>query len=90
MASIEKRTTDDGNITYRVKIRIKGFPTQTASFSRKTDAANWAKITEGAIRDRRYFRHSEAKKRTLKELIDRYIEDALPNKPKSTEVHLIA
>lgn len=83
MANIEKRTAPDGKVSYRVKIRIKGFPTQTATFARLTDAKDWAKITEGAIKDRRYFKNTESKKRTLKELIDRYIEDVLPNKPKS-------
>lgn len=33
MATIEKRQTSDGE-TYRVKIRIKGRPAQTASFRR--------------------------------------------------------
>ncbi len=85
MANIEKRTAPDGKISYRVKIRIKGFPTQTATFSRITDAKDWAKITEGAIKDRRYFKNTESKKRTLKELIERYIDDVLPAKPKSKD-----
>jgi len=85
MASIEKRTTPEGDTSYRVKIRIKGFPTQTATFQRLTDAKDWAKITEGAIKDRRYFRNSESKKRTLKEMLNRYIRDVLPNKPKSKD-----
>jgi integrase len=85
MANIEKRITEDGNASYRVKIRIKGFPTQTATFARLTDAKDWAKITEGAIKDRRYFKNTESKKRTLGELIDKYIEDVLPNKPKSED-----
>ena len=83
MASIEKRIAPDGTVSHRVKIRIKGFPTQTATFARLTDAKDWAKITEGAIKDRRYFKNTESKKRTLGELIDRYIEDVLPTKPKS-------
>jgi hypothetical protein len=29
MATIEKRTTKDGKIAFRVKIRRKGYPTQT-------------------------------------------------------------
>ncbi len=85
MANIEKRTAPDGKASYRVKIRIKGFPTQTATFARLTDAKDWAKITEGAIKDRRYFKNTESKKRTFGELIDKYIEDVLPNKPKSED-----
>ena len=85
MASIEKRTSGEGDITYRVKIRIKGHPAETATFERLTDAKDWAKITEGAIKDRRYFRNTESKKRTLAELIDKYIQDVLPKKPKSED-----
>ncbi|MFI4955817.1 MAG: site-specific integrase, partial [Gammaproteobacteria bacterium] len=48
MASIEKRTTIDGGTTYRVKIRIKGTPEQTASFERLTDARRWVQQTEAA------------------------------------------
>lgn len=38
MANIEKRITQSGKIIFRVKVRLKGFPTQTASFHRLTDA----------------------------------------------------
>lgn len=82
VATIEKRIHGD-SITYRVKVRLKGHPAQTATFERLTDARKWATITEGAIKDGRHFRNTEAKKRTLKELIDRYIKEILPTKPRS-------
>ena len=85
MAYIQKRTDAENNIRYRVQVRLKGHPIQTATFERLTDAKNWAKITEGAIKDGRHFRNTEAKKRTLGELIDRYIKDIMPTKPKSGE-----
>jgi hypothetical protein len=46
MASIEKRVTDNGKVSYRVKVRLKGYPTQTASFDRITDAKKWAQHTD--------------------------------------------
>lgn len=82
MASIEKRTSNDST-TYRIKIRLKGYPTQTATFKRLTDAKIWSQQTEAAIREGRYFKTSEAKKHTLAEAIDRYIKNILPKKPKS-------
>lgn len=85
MANIEKRTTKDGKTSYRVKVRLKGFPVQHATFERLTDARKWAQNTESAIREGRYFKTSEAKRRTLNELIDRYINDVLPNKPKNSK-----
>lgn len=82
MANIEKRETSKG-ITYRVKVRLKGYPIQTATFERLTDARKWIQDTESSIRDGRHFKTSEAKKHTLAELIDRYIKNVLPLKPKS-------
>lgn len=83
MASIEKRNNGNQAITYRVKVRLKGHPTQTATFERLTDAKRWAQQTETAIREGRYFKTTEAKKHTLKEAIERYIKSVLPTKPKS-------
>ena len=46
MATIEKRTTSEGNTTYRVKVRVKGFAPESASFDRLTDARDWGKKME--------------------------------------------
>ncbi len=83
MASIEKRTNQDNSITYRVKIRLKGFPIQTATFERLTDAKKWVQQTESAIREGRHFKTTEAKRHTLNDAIKRYSESVLPHKSKS-------
>lgn len=80
MASIEKRTSDQGHLSYRVKVRLKGYPAQSATFARLTDARKWAQHTESAIREGRHFKFAEAKKHTLTEAIDRYIKIQLPRK----------
>jgi len=85
MANIQERVSKDGKVTYRVQVRLKGYSTQTASFQRKTDARRWAQQVETAIREGRYFKTAESKKRTLSELIDKYIAQVLPTKPKSYE-----
>ncbi len=82
MANIEKRTSKDNKISYRVKIRLKGSPTQTATFGRLTDARNWVQQTEVAIREGRYFKTVEAKRHVLADAIDRYLKHVLPTKPK--------
>ena len=82
MASVEKRETKGGQTTYRVKVRLKGYPVQTATFDRLTDAKKWVQHTEAAIREGRHFKVAESKKHTLSELIERYIKDVLPTKPK--------
>jgi integrase len=83
MAHIEERKADDGQTKFRVQIRLRGFPQQTATFDRKTDAKRWAQKTEAAMKEGRYFKTTEAKKRTLGDLIDRYIKEILPRKPKN-------
>ena len=80
MASIEKRQGSDGKPQYRVKIRLKGAAPQSATFTRKLDANRWAQSTEAAIRDGRYFSTSEARKRTLTELLDKYEKKVVPLK----------
>ncbi|HUM93563.1 MAG TPA: site-specific integrase [Candidatus Competibacter sp.] len=80
MATFNKYTANDGKVSHRVRIRMKGYPIQTASFERITDARRWAQQTEAAIREGRHFKTSEAKRHTLAELIDRYSEEILPHK----------
>lgn len=80
MARIQERKRKDGKISFTVTIRLKGFPIQTATFARKTDAQKWIQDTESAIRDGRYFKASESRKHTLKELINRYLENELKNR----------
>ncbi len=69
MATIEKRITGSGT-SYRVKIRLKGLPPETASFDRITDAKDWAQKTEN---DMKYGRHfGQSKRHTFNELADEY------------------
>lgn len=88
MAYIEKRTTADGSVSYRVQVALKGHPRQSASFERLTDAKRWASSTESAIREGRHFRTSESKRHTLGDLIDRYTRDVLPKRPRQIRVQV--
>lgn len=83
MATIDTRVSPNGKTTYRARARLKGYPQQTASFSRKTDARKWAEGVEAAMREGRYFTTNEAKRHTLAELVERYERDILPLKPKN-------
>lgn len=83
MATIEARTKD-GKTVYRVKVRRKGYPTQSATFTRITDARKWAQNTEAAIDEGRHFKTTEAKRHTLAEMVDRYKEEVLPSKSASS------
>jgi integrase len=82
MATIETRRSADGTIGYRAKVRLKGFPSESATFERKTDAKEWAKQTETSMRQGRHFKTAEAKKHTVGEFIDRYLREIEKKNPK--------
>ncbi|HET7675215.1 MAG TPA: site-specific integrase [Gammaproteobacteria bacterium] len=75
MANIEKRPQG-----YRVRVRLKGQPPQSATFQRLTDARKWAQATEAAIREGRHFQRAEAKKHTVADLVARFARDVAPRK----------
>lgn len=75
MKGIQERRNLGGGISFRAQVRLKGAQPITATFRRKTDAVRWKQQTEVDIRSLRYFPLVEAKKRTVGELIDRYIDE---------------
>lgn len=81
MATIQKRISKDGKPSYRVMVRLRGYPAQYATFTRKTDAKDWAKNTESAIKEGRHFKTREAKRHTFGEMVDRYSLEVLSRKP---------
>ena len=85
MAAIQKRINASGETSFHVRVRLRGHPTQTCTFSRLTDAREWVQQTETAIREGRYFKTVEAKKHTVAELIDRYLKVLEQRKPKRCE-----
>jgi integrase len=84
MATIEPRMSQDGKPVYRVKVRRKGALPLTATFPRLTDAKKWAQITEGAVLEGRHFTTAAAKRHTLADMVDRYLQDVLPRKGRSS------
>ena len=85
MANFEERKLKNGKKVYRVRVRLKGFPTERATFDRLTDARKWAASIESSIREGRHFKTAEAKKHTLGEIVDRYLRDVLPTKSDSMQ-----
>src|SRR4051812_27281128 len=83
MAQIQERRSRAGVVSYRARLRLRGHPEASATFSRKTDARRWVQDTESAIREGRYFALAEAKRHTLGDLVDRYIDEVLRHNPKN-------
>ncbi|SHJ48785.1 Site-specific recombinase XerC [Malonomonas rubra DSM 5091] len=76
MASILKR----GQYQWQVRIRKKGWPTQTKTFETKEEAARWARKMESEMDDGLFVSRKEAETNTLEEVLDRYCEEVTPNK----------
>ncbi|MBD1549602.1 site-specific integrase [Labrenzia aggregata] len=84
MAWITERKKKDGSTQYKAVVRIKGYPSRSATFPRKTDAVLWAKQIEVSMLEGRHFKDAENKRRTFGDMIDRYIDAVVPvrhNKP---------
>lgn len=77
MASIYQRTNNNGTKVWRAVIRLKGHPTVCEHFDRKQEAEDWAREMEQQIKRGKYSSNQTKQKRTVSELIDIYIQDAV-------------
>ncbi|MEW5424072.1 tyrosine-type recombinase/integrase [Amorphus sp. 3PC139-8] len=85
MATIQKREGKRGP-SYRVMVRMKGFPDQVRTFKRLTDAKQWAQETESGIRKGEFknvVRTAAAK--TLQDVIDRFRAEVFVHRAESTK-----
>ena len=84
MASIRERVKADGTKVFHCQVRVTGFPSRTASFRSRAAAKKWATKVEAEMIEGRHFRSVEARRRTLGDAIDRYLEHELPKKSDQT------
>lgn len=85
MATIQKRTHKTGT-TYRVMVRMKGFPPQQRTFKRLTDAKQWAQDTESSIRKGEFKNVVRAAaSKTLKDVIDRFRKEVFVHRAETTK-----
>lgn len=80
MATIQERVRKNGKKSFTATIRLKGAKTITATFYRKGDVDDWIQENEPKIKRGKHLKEFEAKKHTLTELIDRYIQYELPKR----------
>lgn len=78
MATFEKRVGTSGQATWRGKVRRQTGPFLTKTFSKKSDAEEWARSIEHKIDVGDHVPNTEARKRTLGDAIDRYLDVTLP------------
>ena len=72
MATIRKREGKSG-VRWNVMVRKDG-QTQSATFKTKSEAQAWASVIEGAIVEGKHLPTSEAKRKTVKDMLERYNE----------------
>lgn len=77
MHEIKKRVKKDGKISYTACIRVKGYPTMSATFAKKSLAERWIAENEIPMKTGRHIKSFESKNHTMAELIDRYLENEL-------------
>ena len=85
MPSVYKQFDKNGNhISWRATVRITGHPSINKSFKKKAEAQIWAQSTENEIKTGTYtYERENQLKRTMKDLIDRYIEEGVKGRHKS-------
>ena len=84
MATITERYRKNGKKVFRVEIRIKGNPTLSKSFEKRSDALDWAKQQEVQIQQGHLI-NLEADRQTIREIIDFYREDVVSKMRRSSK-----
>lgn len=80
MAEIKERIRKNGKKSYTASVRIKGHPSVSKTFAKKTDAEIWANGMEIEIKENMNFPNRAIKKMTVGDLIDKFIKYELPKK----------
>lgn len=82
---IDRRTSKNGEVSYRVRIRIKGHQPISKTFKNLTHAKRWKRLTESAVEKGEYLSHAIGESKTLLDAINRYLLEVLPYKPKDAK-----
>lgn len=85
MHQIRKYKKKDGTYTYTANIRVQGYPTYTATFTKKSLATQWIQEYESAMKNGKHIQTPESKKHTLNDLILRYETNELPKRKSDQE-----
>ncbi|MGQ5275843.1 site-specific integrase [Xanthomonas arboricola pv. corylina] len=84
MAQINKR----GDLQWRARVRVKGYPDQSRTFMYRDDAEKWARATERELETAGFVDRREAEKTTLRTILERYAREVTPSK-KSAEMEAV-
>lgn len=86
MATIVSRPGPKGRRVWQVQIRKKGYPSQSKTFDRKTDATKWGRMVERQMDEGTWRNLTGAHSVLLSEALDRYLaEISIKKRPRSAE-----
>lgn len=80
MATFEKTKNAAGKLRHRARIRLAGSPERSETFDTRWEAAEWAAMTETAIRRQRRGQGTAADQYLMTACITRYMRTVLPRK----------
>jgi integrase len=84
MASINPRKDRDGiTIGWQAQVRRKGYPAQSKTFEKKSQAQAWARQVESEVERGVFVSRGEAERTTLCECLERYQREITPSKKPS-------
>jgi len=84
MATVTERLRKNGKKIFRVEVRIKGNPTLSKSFEKRSDALDWAKQQEVQIKQGHLI-NLEADRQTISAIINSYLEDVVSKMRRSSK-----
>ena len=79
MATIVPRTGLTGKRTWQAQVRKKGYPRQTKTFDRKTDATKWARMIERQMDEQTWRNLNGAESLLMSNALDRYLNEVKPS-----------
>ena len=83
VATITKRKRKKG-IVYCAEIRVKGHPSLSQTFDRKSEAYRWAEETEAALRNDGFIGNAPPKDMLFDDALEKYLAEVSSQKAKST------
>jgi hypothetical protein len=86
MATIVPRTGRSGKRTWQAQVRKKGYPRQTKTFDRKSDAVKWARMIERKMDEQTWRNLNGAESLLMSNALDRYLNEVSTKKrPRSAD-----
>ncbi len=86
MATFRQRKGPAGQKVWHMQVRRRGWPPQTATFDKKSDAEGWAFQVESEMKKGAFVSRSEGEGATLRDALDRYEREILPRKTARNQV----